>query len=185
MLAQPLEVLKMVICHLGSGASLCAIREGCSVDTTMGFTPLEGLMMDTRCGSIDPGILLYFMKKGKSYEELTQELYHKSGLLGLSGFSSDMRDIIDKAAQGHPHASIAFEVYMHRLISQIGSMLASLQGADVIVFTAGIGENAPLVRKRVIQAFSFLGWRLDEKKNTISQVSSFVRVQFGKKIKKV
>jgi len=167
-LMRPLDAMKMVVCHLGSGASLCAIQDGKSIDTTMGFTPLEGLMMDTRCGSIDPGILLYLMKKGKTFEELTQALYHESGLLGLSGFSSDMRDIIDKADKEHPHAIMAFEVYVHRLIAMIGSMIASLQGLDVLIFTAGIGENASLVRKRACSAFSFLGLKLDEKKNSIS-----------------
>lgn len=174
MLFHPLEEIKMVVCHLGSGASLCAIKEGKSIDTTMGFTPLEGLVMDTRCGSIDPGILLYWMKKGKSWEGLNKELYHQSGLLGLSGFSSDMRDIIDTSADNHPHALIAFEVYIHRLIAALGSMIASLQGTDAIVFTAGIGENASLVRKRVCESLSFLGVKLDERKNAISHTEDCV-----------
>lgn len=161
---------KMLICHLGSGASLCAIKEGKSIDTTMGFTPLEGLMMDTRCGSIDPGILLYLLKKKKTLKELEKELYHASGLLGLSGFSSDMRDIIEKSALGDFRSTLAFDVYLHRLIAQIGSMIASLQGLDVLVFTAGIGENASLVRKRVCDAFSFLGCKLDENKNLSTQM---------------
>jgi acetate kinase len=168
MLFHPLDALKMVICHLGSGASLCAVRGGKSMDTTMGFTPLEGLMMDTRSGSIDPGILLHLLKKGKDGDELEDELYHKSGLLGLSGFSSDMRDIVEKAAAHHPHAIAALEVYMHRLIACMGSMIASLSGIDAIVFTAGIGENASLIRKRACEAFAFLGLKLDEKKNGIS-----------------
>ena len=158
LLNRDLHSLKMVICHLGSGASLCAIKNGKSIDTTMGMTPLEGLMMDTRSGSVDPGILLYLLsKKGYSPHKLSEELYKKSGLLGLSGFSSDMRDILEKASQG--------DVYIHRLNSQIGSMAASLKGMDALIFTAGIGENAPLVRKRVCNDLSFLGLSLDETKN--------------------
>lgn len=147
---------RMVICHLGSGASLCAIKKGKSIDTTMGFTPLEGLMMDTRSGTVDPGILLYLLKK-KNLEALTRELYEKSGLLGLSGISSDMRDILEKAEQGHMRANLALNVYVHRLISLIGSMVTSLGGLDVLVFTAGIGENAPSIRKQVTDRLAFLG----------------------------
>lgn len=153
--------LKMVICHLGSGASLCAVKEGKSIDTTMGFTPLEGLMMDTRSGSIDPGILLHLQKSA----DLAEVLYEKSGLLGLSGISSDMRDVIELRSQGNARAALAFDVYLHRLIALIGSMIASLQGIDALVFTAGIGENAPLVREKVCEAFSFIGLLLDREKN--------------------
>ncbi|PWU07553.1 MAG: acetate kinase [Verrucomicrobia bacterium] len=158
--------LRIVICHLGSGASLCAIKDGKSVDTTMGFTPLEGLMMDTRSGSIDPGIILYFLKKGKkTLEEISNELYNKSGLLGISGFSSDMRDIIREDLNGNLHAKIAMDIYIHRLNACIGSMIATLKGIDVLVFTAGIGENASLVRERVCETFSFLEMKLDKFKN--------------------
>lgn len=157
---------KVLICHLGAGASLCAVNEGKSIDTTMGFSTLEGLMMDTRSGSIDPGILLYLQeKKMKSAKELSQELYKKSGLLGVSGVSSDMRDILDKHRQGHKRATIALEVYLHRLYALIGSMVASLQGLDLLIFTAGIGENAVLVREKVCDHFSFLGIKLDKRKN--------------------
>ncbi len=144
---------RMVICHLGAGASLCAVLEGKSVDTTMGFTPLDGLMMNTRCGSIDPGILLYLEKK--KVADLEKTLYKESGLLGVSGISSDMRDIIED--QGNPRAQLALEVYLHRLVSAIGSMVAVLGGLDVLVFTAGIGENSSLIRNRVCEALSFLG----------------------------
>lgn len=166
---------KMIICHLGSGASLCAVKEGKSVDTTMGFTPLDGLMMDTRCGSIDPGILLYLADKGIA--NLSDSLYKESGLLGVSGISSDMRDIIEKASLGNERAKLALEIYLHRLNSQIGAMVAALGGLDVLVFTAGIGENAPLIRKRVCDAFAFLGIKLDEKEaDVISHFSSEVKV---------
>jgi len=153
------RIEKMVICHLGSGASLCAILNGKSIDTTMGFTPLEGLVMDTRSGSIDPGILLYLLKKKITPEKLSHELYEKSGLLGISGISSDMRDIL---ANNHPRAKLAIDVYLHRLVSSIGSMVSSLGGLDVLVFTAGIGENSALIRKEVCTRLAFLGITLDE-----------------------
>ncbi|MBS0652361.1 MAG: acetate kinase [Verrucomicrobia bacterium] len=158
--------LRTVICHLGSGASLCAVKEGKSIDTTMGFTPLEGLMMDTRSGTIDPGIILHFLeKKKKSADAIANELYKGSGLLGLSGTSSDMRDIIEMNLEGNARAKLAFDVYLHRLNAMIGSMVASLQGIDLLIFTAGIGENASLLRKRVCEAFSFLGVKLDFEQN--------------------
>jgi acetate kinase len=154
---------RLLICHLGSGASLCAIKDGKSIDTTMGFTPLEGLMMDTRSGTIDPGILLYLIqKKHKSVEELSKELYERSGLLGLSELSSDMRTIL---ASSDPKAKLALEVYLHRLLACIGSMIVSLQGLDTLVFTAGIGENAPSIRAHIANSLSFLGVKLDEEKN--------------------
>lgn len=159
-----LRSLKMVICHLGSGASLCAVLNGKSIDTTMGFTPLEGLMMDTRCGTIDPGILLYLAKQGESAEALAQELYEESGLLGLSGISSDMRDIIAQSDK-NPRAELALDVYIHRLCAMIAAMATSLHGMDALVFTAGIGENAPLLRRRVCESLSFLGVKIDEKIN--------------------
>ncbi len=152
---------KMVICHLGSGASLCAIKHGKSIDTTMGFTPLEGLMMDTRCGSIDPGILLYLLKKNPRID-LSKELYRNSGLLGLSGISEDMRDILKSST---PRAALTLDVYIHRLVSCLGSMITSLRGIDTLVFTAGIGENAPLIRQRACEALAFLGLKIDSHKN--------------------
>lgn len=156
---------KMVICHLGSGASLCAVKKGKSLDTTMGFTPLEGLMMDTRSGSIDPGIILHLLKKKKNAKEITRELYDESGLLGVSGISSDMRDIIEKSIKGNARARVALDVYLHRLNALVGAMAAGLKGLDTLVFTAGIGENAPLVREKVCADFSFLGLKLDKTAN--------------------
>lgn len=153
---------KMIICHLGSGASLAAVKNGKSIDTSMGFTPLEGLMMDTRSGSIDPGILLYLSEKKKT---LSDELYHKSGLLGISGLSSDMRDIIAFSQKGHARATLALDIYIHRLNANIGAMISSLNGLDALVFTGGIGENATYVRSQVCKAFSFLGITLDSQKN--------------------
>jgi acetate kinase len=157
---------KMVICHLGSGASLCALKEGKSIDTTMGFTPLDGLMMDTRSGSVDPGILLHLLEKNKkTLSELSQELYSESGLLGVSGFSSDMRDIVQKNIEEDDRSRLALEIYIHRLCSLIGSMVVSLKGLDTLIFTAGIGENSPYIREKVCEAFSFMGMKLDKEKN--------------------
>ncbi len=167
LLQQDPAPLKMVVCHLGAGASLCAIHEGKSIDTTMGFTPLDGLMMDTRSGSVDPGIILYLLqKKKKTAEEIAHELYHESGLLGISGISSDMREILKKHVQGDARADLALDVYTHRLNALIGSMTASLKGLDVLIFTGGIGENTPLIRERACDTFAFLGVRLDKIKNT-------------------
>lgn len=157
---------KMVICHLGSGASLCALKNGQSVDTTMGFTPLEGLMMDTRSGTVDPGILLYLLeKRGKTAQQLSHDLYEKSGLLGLSGTSSDMRDVLEKASNGDPRARLAIDVYLHRLTSMIGSMVVSTGGLDALVFTGGIGENASLIREQICQRLAFLGIKCRDDKN--------------------
>jgi acetate kinase len=165
-LNQDLKTSKIIIAHLGSGASLCAIREGKSIDTSMGFTPLEGLMMDTRSGTIDPGILIHLsIHKKLSPEAIRTELNQQSGLLGVSGISSDMRDIIQKTEEGDPRATVAFDVYLHRLTSLMGSMLASLNGLDLLVFTAGIGENASFLREKICANFSFLGLTLDERKN--------------------
>lgn len=156
---------KMVICHLGAGASLAAIREGKCVDTTMGFTPLEGLMMNTRSGTIDPGIILERLKK-EDLQTVTNDLYRHSGLLGLSGVSSDIREVLKQAENGHERSKLAIDVYLHRLASTLGSMIASLQGLDTLVFTAGIGENSPFIRKEISERFAFLGIKLDRAKNT-------------------
>lgn len=184
LLKQELKEIKLLICHLGSGASLCAVKEGISIDTTMGFTPLEGLMMDTRSGSVDPGILLYLLNKKKiSPKTLYKILYHESGLLGISGISSDMRDILMKESKGDPRAALTLEIYLHRLSSLIGSMIASLKGIDTLVFTAGIGENAPLIRKRICQTFSFLGLTLDESKNALSHSEDAILSSADSKVK--
>lgn len=161
---------KLVLCHLGSGASLCAVKEKKSIDTTMGFTPLEGLMMDTRSGTIDPGILLYLLQEKKiSAEKLYDDLYHQSGLLGISGISEDMRAILKSVENGDEKAILALNLYIHRLNSYIGAMVASLQGIDALVFTGGIGENVPLIRKKVCENFSFLGLELNPEKNEIQE----------------
>ena len=166
LLGKKLSALKMVTCHLGNGCSLAAVRNGHSVDTTMGFTPLEGLMMGTRSGSVDPGILTYLMREGKSTgEDLDQLLNTKSGLLGISGISGDMRQIVVAKKKGHTRAELAFQIFVHRVVSCIGAMIAALNGIDALVFTAGIGENSPEVRAAACDNFGYLGLRLDSQKN--------------------
>ena len=159
----------LVTCHLGNGCSLAAIREGRSVDTTMGFTPLEGLMMGSRSGSVDPGILTYLMRhKHFTGEQLDDVLNKTSGLLGISGISSDMRQILDARKNGNERAKLAFDIYIHRLQSGIGAMMTVLGGADGLVFTAGVGENSPEVRAAVCDKLAFFGLRLDTAKNAQS-----------------
>jgi acetate kinase len=176
--------LKLVTCHLGNGCSVAAIHEGRSIDTTMGFTPLDGLMMGTRSGSVDPGILTFLMRQGKlDGQEIDNVLNQKSGLLGISGLSSDMRDILAAIQQGHERAKLAFDIYVHRLRAAIGGMAAVLGGVDALVFTAGVGENSPEVRAVACSGLEFLGLRLDSKANArpsldqdISTADSRVRV---------
>ena len=144
-------------------------REGRSVDTTMGFTPLEGLMMGTRSGSVDPGILIHLLRqRGCSAEKLDQVLNRESGLYGVSGVSGDMREVLAAMAEGNPRAKLAFEIYVHRLRAGIGAMLATLGGLDALVFAAGVGENAALVRAAACESFAFLGLKLDREKNARS-----------------
>jgi len=159
--------LKVVTCHLGNGCSLAAIRAGKSVDTTMGFTPLEGLMMGTRSGSVDPGILTYLMRQHQLEPQWIDDLLNKeSGLLGISGVSGDMREIVSLMKRGHSRAELAFDIFVHRLVAGIGSMVAVLQGINALVFTAGIGENSPEVREAVCQSLTFLGLNLDVDANS-------------------
>jgi len=161
--------LRLISCHLGNGCSLAAIRGGRSVDTTMGFTPLDGIMMGTRSGSVDPGILIYLMHKhGSNADELDQILNRKSGLLGISGLSNDMREILSAKNRGNQRAALAFDIFIHRLRSGIGAMLAALGGLDALIFTAGIGENSPDVRFAACAAFDFLGIKLDQERNLLS-----------------
>jgi acetate kinase len=169
LLGRNLSPLKLVTCHLGNGCSLAAIRDGRSIDTTMGFTPLEGLMMGTRSGSVDPGILTYLMRQGPlTGEQLDDLLNTKSGLLGISGISSDMRQIVAAMKEGHPRAKLAFEIFVHRLQTGIGAMIAALGGIAALGFTAGIGENSAEVRAAACANFEFLGLKLDPAKNSQS-----------------
>ncbi|HLK66156.1 MAG TPA: acetate kinase [Bryobacteraceae bacterium] len=165
--------LRLVSCHLGNGASLAAVRSGKSVDTTMGFTPLEGLMMGTRSGSVDPGILIYLVRhQGLAADELDRLLNRDSGLKGVSGISGDMREVLAGRDRGDERARLAFDVYTHRLCREIGGMVASLGGLDAVIFTAGIGENSPPVRTAVCERLAFWGIRLDAEKNEHPQVDS-------------
>jgi acetate kinase len=171
LLGKDLRSLKLVTCHLGNGCSLAAIRDGRSIDTTMGFTPLEGLMMGTRSGSVDPAILTYLMRQGSlTAEQLDDLLNTKSGLLGISGISGDMRQIVAEMNNANPRAKLAFEIFVHRLQTGVGAMIAALGGIDALVFTAGIGENSHEVRAAACANFGFLGLTLDPAKNAQSPV---------------
>jgi acetate kinase len=166
LLGRNLADLKLVTCHLGNGCSLAAIRGGASIDTTMGFTPLDGLMMGTRSGSVDPGILTYLMQADRLDGKMLDDLLNaKSGLLGISGESSDMREVVAAMKQGNARAKLAFDIFVHRLRSGIGSMIAALNGIDALVFTAGIGENSAEVRAAACANMGFLGLALDAQKN--------------------
>jgi acetate kinase len=166
LLRRDVNSLKLVSCHLGNGCSLAAIRDGHSIDTTMGFTPLEGLMMGTRSGSIDPGILTYLMREGRlQAQEIDDVLNKESGLLGISGISGDMREVLVSMKQNHPRAKLAFDIYVHRLQAGIGAMVAVLGGVDGLIFTAGVGENSVEVREAACNKLGFLGLRLDEAAN--------------------
>src|ERR1700730_4134927 len=170
LLGRDLRSLKLVTCHLGNGCSLAAIQNGHSIDTTMGFTPLEGLMMGTRSGSVDPSILTYLLRQRHlTGQELDELLNTKSGLLGISGVSGDMRQVVSAMKDGNPRAKLAFDIFVHRLQTGIGSMIAALGGIDVLVFTAGIGENSPEVREVTCTNFGFLGLTLDSLKNDCPQ----------------
>jgi acetate kinase len=161
--------LRIVNCHMGNGCSLAAIRAGQSIDTTMGFTPLEGLMMGTRSGSIDPSILFYLQREhGYSAAQLDQILNKESGLKGISGVSGDMREILHAIKEGNQRAKLALSMYVYRLRYFIGAMITSLAGIDVLTFTGGVGENSPEVRTKTCAAFSFLGLQLDPAKNAAS-----------------
>jgi acetate kinase len=183
LLKKDLKELRLIICHLGNGCSLSAIRNGHSVNTTMGFTPLEGLMMGTRSGSVDPSILIYLMRQGYTADQLEQILNKESGLKGISDLSADMRQITEAAASGNSRAQLALDLFLHRLRSAVGEMLMSLDRLDAIIFTGGIGENSPLVRASTCSALGFLGLKIDQAKNEgypvdqdISAPESAVRV---------
>src|SRR6266550_1093546 len=157
--------LRLVIAHLGNGASVSAVRNGLCVDTSMGFTPLEGLMMGTRSGSVDPGVLIYLLRhKGLRVDALDKVLNYESGLLGISGISSDLRQILSELPH-NPDARLAVDVYVHRIVKTIGAMAATLGGMDALVFTAGVGEGSPEIRKRVCVKLKYLRLELDPAAN--------------------
>lgn len=157
--------LRLVSCHLGAGASLAAIRGGRSVDTTMGFTPLEGLVMATRSGSVDPGLVLWLQEHGGlAAAEVADGLEHRSGLVGLAG-TDDMREILTSAAAGDAAARLALDVYLHRLRAGVAAMAAALGGLDVLAFTGGVGENSAVIRARTVDGLGFLGLAIDRERN--------------------
>jgi acetate kinase len=153
---------RLIIAHLGNGASLCAIRNRRSVDTTMSLTALDGLPMGTRCGTLDPGALLYLLQRGMKPAEIEDLLYRQSGLLGISGVSNDVRRLLDSS---QPLAAEAIEFFVYRVMREIGSLAAALGGLDALIFTAGIGENSPLIRRRVCQGLAWLNLNIEEEKN--------------------
>ncbi len=166
MMGRDPQVLRLIVCHLGNGASLAAVRGGKSVDTTMGFTPIEGLMMGTRCGSLDPGILVFLIRhRGYTAEQIDRILNQESGLYGISGVSSDMREVMRAIEDRNERAQLAFDVYAHRLIREVGGMLAVLGGLDALIFTGGVGENIAQLRQIVCEQLAFLGLKLDAAKN--------------------
>ena len=172
-LQQPLNQLRIVSLHLGNGASACAIENGHSTDTSMGMTPMEGLVMGTRVGDIDGGVITHLIRQGYETAEELEELLNKSGgLKGLSGVSNDLRDIEDAAASGNDRARLAIAVFAHRAKKYIGAYAAALGGMDTVILTGGIGENSATIRQRILQRLDFLGITIDEDKNLDAQVSS-------------
>ncbi len=166
MLDNATDQTRMIICHLGQGASLTAVRGGVAVNNTMGFTPLEGLMMGTRSGTIDPAILLHVQREhGLSVDDIGDTLHKQSGLLGLSGVSSDFRKVEQAAASGHERAQLALSVYAHRIREQIGAYTVTLGGLDALVFTGGIGENSSGLRREVCRGLECVGVNLDSELN--------------------
>ena len=166
LIGKDLKSRKIISCHLGNGCSVTGVRAGRSVDTTMGFTPLDGLMMGTRSGSVDPGILIFLMRQyGLDADQIDDMLNKKSGLLGISGLSGDMRDILAAMHAGNERAKLAFDLYTHDLRKSIGGIAAVLEGLDVLVFTAGVGENSPEVRAAACKGLDFLGVTIDLNRN--------------------
>lgn len=172
MCGKPLDELRLVSCHLGNGASTCAIKYGKSIDTSMGFTPTDGLPMGTRSGAVDPSIVEYIARvRGYSAERVENILNKESGMLGLSGVSSDFRDIEKAAAEGNERAALAIEIFCYKVTKRIGSGAASMGGIDGVIFTAGVGENSSTIRAKIMEDLGFLGFKLDPKKNDTRQES--------------
>jgi acetate kinase len=167
-LNKPYNELKIVTCHLGNGSSITAVDCGKSVDTSLGFGTVPGVLMGTRCGEVDPTLVLYLMEKENLDTKLMSHILHKeSGVLGISGISSDLRDVEDAADEGNKRAKLALDMLCYGIKKHIGAYAAAMGGIDAIVFTAGIGENSSTVRKQVLQGLEFLGVKLDPEKNNI------------------
>ncbi len=176
-LGQPPSALRLVTCHLGNGASVCAVEHGRSVETSMGMTPLEGLAMGSRCGDLDPGALLALLRSGAfDLDGVDDLLNRRSGLVGMSGLSNDLRDLEEQAAQGHDGARLAIQVFAHRVRKYIGAYVATMGGADAVVLTGGIGENAVAMRQRILQRFEYMGLVVDEDRNADARVGAARRV---------
>jgi len=168
MLNRPISELKLISCHLGNGASICAVKGGQSVETSMGFTPLAGLAMGTRSGDIDPAVVLYLMQKEQmSIDKINEYLNKKSGVLGISGVSSDFRDIETAADSGNDRAKLATDIFCYRVKKYIGEYAAVMGGVDAVIFTAGIGENNSLVRAQILKDLEYMGIKVDEEKNKL------------------
>lgn len=167
-MGKDIKDLKIITCHLGNGASISAIKGGQCIDTTMGFTPLAGIPMGTRSGNIDPSIIPFLVEEcGYTIEAVSESLNKKSGVLGISGVSSDFRDIEDAASKGDKRAQLALDIFHYRIRAEIGSFIVNMGGVDVIVFTAGVGENSPETREECLKDLEFLGLTLDREKNKV------------------
>ncbi len=183
LMGKDIKDVKIITCHLGNGASLAAIKDGHCIDTSMGFTPLEGIAMGTRCGNIDPAIVTFLMNEGKMTAKEVDNLMNKqSGVLGLSGVSSDFRDIEDAAKEGNERAILALNVYNYRVREMIGAYAAAMGGVDAVVFTAGLGENAIETRAEICKGLEFLGIEIDDAKNNVRGKSTEVSKN-GAKVK--
>jgi acetate kinase len=175
LLGRPLEELKMVICHLGNGVTIAAVDGGHSIDTSIGFATFSGVMMGSRTGDIDPGLIFYLVRNlGMTVDQVEQLYYRKSGLLGVSGVSNDMRTITEQADAGNERCQLALEMFCYRVRSYIGAYTAALNGLDAVVFTAGIGENAPLVRKMSCEGLGYLGLWIDDGLNNRTRATDAV-----------
>lgn len=168
-LKETIKDFKILSCHLGSGASICAIRKGKSVEISMGFTPLEGLMMGTRSGSFDPEIVIYLQRKGYTMEQVEDMMLKRGGLMGISQTSNDVRDLREDELTGEPRSELAFEMFVYRVRRFIGSYCAVLGGLDILIFTGGMGESAYYIRRRICEVFGYLGLKLDVKKNRTNE----------------
>lgn len=174
-LRRPLTSLKLITCHLGNGCSITAVDQGKSVDTSMGLTPLEGLMMGTRSGDIDPAIIFHLMEEGQmSADTISQMLNRESGLLGILGVTSDVRDLFRAVSEGNSQAELALQMFSYRVKQYIGKYAAVLGGLDALIFTAGIGENAPSLRATICENLEFLGVHLDEEKNQSGETEKVI-----------
>ena len=181
---ESIEDIKIITCHLGNGCSISAIEKGKSVDTSMGFTPLEGLVMGTRCGNIDPTVVFHLIgREGLSLSEVVTLLNKQSGLYGISGVSNDMREILQEVKENNSRASLALEIFCYQVRKYIASYAGVLGGVDVLVFTAGIGENVPLVRQKCCEKLDFMGVKIDKEKNELAIGKEAIISQQSSKVK--